>query len=172
MYDRYSAAGLEVVVKHLPNSFGLPAFGVCAVESSDLGRFLGCAGYAVRTSSAAAVQAAMLELAQTRATDLQGAREDRHEPEKRRLEARPDGHWLATPGRTPVPFVGRSVGDELESLLDRCAAGGLTDIAYVQFPAWPGISVVRAVVPEAETWHATGGCSEIGPRLRAAIENR
>jgi ribosomal protein S12 methylthiotransferase accessory factor YcaO len=172
LLDRYTAAGLDVVVKELPNSFGLPAFGVCAIDHSDLGRFLGCAGYAVRASSVSAVEAALLELAQTRSTDLQGAREDRHEPEKQRLTAKPESHWLATPGRDPLPFEDREVADDLSPLLDRCAEGGLTDVAFVRFPGWPGISVVRVVAPAAETWHITGGWSEMGPRLRAAIERR
>ena len=164
---RYRAAGLDLVVKLLPNDFGVPAIGVAAVQQADLTRHLGCAGYAVRSSSSSALDGALLELAQTRATDLQGAREDRHEPEKQRLDDRPAHHWLATPGQTQVAYEESQVPSGLDSLVDRCADVGLSDVAYVEFPGWPGVSVVRVVVPDAETWHVTGGWSSFGPRLRA-----
>jgi ribosomal protein S12 methylthiotransferase accessory factor len=165
---RYEAAGLDLVIKLLPNDFDLPAYGVAAVQEADFTRHLGCAGYAVRSSSTAALEAALLELAQTRATDLQGAREDRHEPEKQRLEQVPEHHWLATPGTRAVPYEERQTESGLDNLLARCAKAGLPDVAYVEFPGWPGISVVRLLVPEAETWHVTGGWSSFGPRLRAS----
>ncbi|WP_034274384.1 YcaO-like family protein [Haloechinothrix halophila] len=166
---RYEAAGLDLVVKLLPNDFELPAFGVAAVQQADLTRHLGCAGYAVRTSSASALDSALLELAQTRATDLQGAREDRHEVEKQRLDEAPTGHWLATPGARAVSYSEQDVEPGLDGLLARCEQAGLPDVAYVAFPAWPGISVVRVVVPDAETWHVTGGWSSLGPRLREQV---
>lgn len=167
---RYEAAGLDLVIKALPNDFDLPAFGVAAVEQADLTRHLGCAGYAVRSSSASALDSALLELAQTRATDLQGAREDRHEPEKQRLDDIPERHWLATAGKHPRPYEDRQTEVGLDSLVERCAKAGLPDVAYVEFPGWPGISVVRVLVPEAETWHVTGGWSSFGPRLRAQAD--
>jgi ribosomal protein S12 methylthiotransferase accessory factor len=166
---RYEAAGLDLVLKMLPNDFDLPAYGVAAVQEADFTRHLGCAGYAVRACSTAAVEAALLELAQTRATDLQGAREDRHEPEKQRLDHVPERHWLATPGTQPIAYQERNVESGLDSLVNHCAAAGLPDVAYVEFPGWPGISVVRVVVPDAETWHVTGGWSSFGPRLRTAV---
>jgi ribosomal protein S12 methylthiotransferase accessory factor YcaO len=162
----YRAAGLNLVVKSLPNDFGVPAIGVAAVQQADLTRHLGCAGYAVRASNSSALDGALLELAQTRATDLQGAREDRHEPEKQRLDNPPTHHWLATPGTSQVPYEESSVPSGLDSLVDRCVDAGLRDVAYVEFPGWPGVSVVRVVVPDAETWHVTGGWSGFGPRLR------
>jgi ribosomal protein S12 methylthiotransferase accessory factor YcaO len=166
---RYEEAGLDLVLKMLPNDFDLPACGVAAVQEADFTRHLGCAGYAVRSSNTAAAEAALLELAQTRATDLQGAREDRHEPEKQRLDHVPERHWLATPGTQPIAYQERNVEPGLDNLVNRCAGAGLSDVAYVEFPGWPGISVVRVVVPDSETWHVTGGWSSFGPRLRAAM---
>lgn len=165
--QRFEAAGLDIVLKMLPNDFDLPAYGVAAIAQTDLARHLGCAGYAVRTNSTAAVEAAVLELVQTRATDLQGAREDRREPEEQRLNHVPKRHWLATPGAQPVAYSERNIEHGLESLVSRCANAGLPDVAYVEFPGWPGISVVRVVVPDAETWHVTGGWSSFGPRIRS-----
>lgn len=168
LVNSYRDAGLDVIVKQLPNDYGLPAYGVAAVQQVDLTRYLACAGYAVRASSGVALESALLELAQTRATDLQGAREDRHEVEKKRLDQRPQNHWMATAGAQTVPYEPVETNPELTQLLDACALAGLPEVAYVEFPGWPGVCVVRVIVPEAETWHITGGWSELGPRLRAA----
>lgn len=162
----YESAGLDLVVKMLPNEFSFPAYGVSAVQRSGIARHLGCAGYGVRSTGAAALEAALLELAQTRATDLQGAREDRREPEKQHLEHNPEHHWLTTPGTRPIPYRPHDVEPDLDRLLERCADGGLPEAAYVEFPGWSGISVVRVLVPHAETWHVTGGWSSFGPQLR------
>lgn len=165
----YEAAGMELVIKKLPNDFGVPAYGVAAIEHAEMTRHLGCAGYAVRSSNAQALEAALLELAQTRATDLQGAREDRHEPEKQRLDTAPQHHWLASPGCDPQPYADAEITSGVDTLVARCAKAGLPDVAYVEFPGWEGLSVVRVLVPDAETWHATGGWSRFGPRVRALV---
>lgn len=170
LVQQFKYAGLDLVIKDLPNDFGLPAFGVAAVAQADFERHLACAGYAVRTSSSGALIAALLELAQTRATDLQGAREDRHELEKSRVDAVPEGHWLATPGGRDAAFAERTHSAGVVALVEACRTANLTEIAFVEFPAWPGVSVVRVLVPDAETWHATGGWSSLGPRLRSATQ--
>lgn len=174
--DRFIAAGFELVVKALPNDFGLPAFGAACMEPVTFTQVLGCAGYAARATPEEALTSALLELAQTRATDLQGAREDRSDIEKRRLPHTPSSHWLATPS-TPVSYDDASTmfpaaARQAEThASDAFKAAGLTDIAIVEFPSPPGISAVRVVVPGAETWHSTGGEASLGPRL-AKMVNR
>jgi ribosomal protein S12 methylthiotransferase accessory factor YcaO len=171
---RYTRAGLTTTIKRLPNSFGLPVYGVAAIEQVGVDEFLGCAGYGARPGEADALRSALLELAQTRATDLQGAREDRHEVEKQRLTSRPDTHWLATPSRDVVPFPGDAGQDGPAPVavpsVEHCdrvlAAAGFRDWCRVSFPAYPGVACCRVLVPGLETWHATGGVSELGPELR------
>lgn len=171
----FTGAGLRVVVKALPNDLGLPTFAAACLDQITMGEVLACAGYATRTGSDDAVTAALLELAQTRATDLQGAREDRHDIEKRRLTATPGQHWLTTPG-VPVSYpsaVGRfswrgeqsTPSQDVDHLASALAAVGLDDIAVVDFPSPEGVHAVRVLVPGAETWHATGGEGSLGPRL-------
>jgi ribosomal protein S12 methylthiotransferase accessory factor len=171
----FTDAGLRVVVKALPNDLGLPTFAAACLDQFTMGGILACAGYATRTSCDEAVTAALLELAQTRATDLQGAREDRHDVEKRRLVAAPGQHWLTTPD-TPVSYPS-SVGgfsrrrdhstpsQDVDDLMAAFAAVGLHDIAVTDFPSPDGVHAVRVVAPGAETWHATGGEGSLGPRL-------
>jgi ribosomal protein S12 methylthiotransferase accessory factor len=175
LIDRYSRAGLTVVIKALPNDFGLPAFGVACMEQVTAAHVLGCAGYAARCDAEEALVAALLELAQTRATDLQGAREDRHDIEKRRLPEVPANHWLGTPGEATRFDVAVSMFDTtqgtptLKHIVSAFARARLDDIAIVSFPAPDGIHAVRVLAPGVETWHSTGGCSRLGPRLARKI---
>jgi len=176
LVDYFANAGLSLVIKALPNDFQLPAFGVACLEQVTVGEVLGCAGYAVRCNPDDALVAALLELAQTRATDLQGAREDRHDIEKRRLPRSLANHWLATPGEA-VPY-GETVDQfapDMDRRLDRIVAAfdaaGLADIAVVEFEAPAGISAVRMLVPGAETWHSTGGFARLGPRLSGKVNH-
>lgn len=170
LVGRFVDAGLAVVVKALPNDLRLPTFGAACTEEIGISEVLGCAGYSARFDPEEAVVAALLELAQTRATDLQGAREDRHDIEKQRLPRSPASHWLLTSG-SPLPFFAvRALFDEVDEpsvdgLLGRLGAVGLTDAAVFQFDAPPGVSAVRVLVPGAETWHCTGGEASLGPRL-------
>lgn len=175
--EKFQRAGLTLVVKALPNDFGLPTFGAACLEHVTIADVLACAGYATRCDPEDALVGALLELAQTRATDLQGAREDRHEIEKRRLAALPTGHWLATPGPAVTfattrhlfaPFTREAILAQVLAAFDRA---GLPEAAAVDFPAPDGIHAVRVVVPGAETWHATGGRSRLGPRLARKINH-
>lgn len=173
--EKFQRAGLTLVIKALPNDFGLATFGAACLEHVTMAGVLACAGYTTRCDPEDALVGAILELAQTRATDLQGAREDRHEIEKRRLAALPSGHWLATPGPAVTfatacnLFAPPTGGTVLAQVLMAFDRAGLPEAATVAFPAPDGIYAVRAVVPGAETWHATGGLSHLGPRLAKKI---
>lgn len=172
LVDRFTGAGLRLTIKEIPSNIDLPTFGVAAIEEVGLDEYLGCAGYGCALTKERALRAALLELAQTRATDLQGAREDRHDVEKRRLTSFPATHWLASPGRS-VPFTeGRlqalSPAEALRSVSDRLVSAGYGSWAYVAFPQYEGIHACRVVVPGVETWHASGGWSEFGTALRSA----
>ncbi|MEV6923928.1 YcaO-like family protein [Dactylosporangium sp. NPDC051485] len=176
LVDRFSAAGLQVVVKALPNDFNLPAFGAACLEQISIAHVLGCAGYGVRGDPEEALLAALLELAQTRATDLQGAREDRHDIEKRRLPRTLNHHWLATPGEptsydTASAQFMRIPEEPLGHVLHAFESAGLADVAVVEFAAPDGIAAVRVLVPGVETWHCTGGEAMLGPRLSKKVNH-
>jgi ribosomal protein S12 methylthiotransferase accessory factor YcaO len=177
LVERFSRVGLTVVIKALPNDFALPAFGVACLEYVTASQVLGCAGYSARCDPEEALISALLELAQTRATDLQGAREDRHDIEKQRLPEIPANHWLATPGRTTpfdvvaAMFDNRQGLPALSQIISAFACAGLDDMAVVSFPAPDSIHAVRVLVPGAETWHSTGGWSKLGPRLARKVNH-
>lgn len=166
-------AGLHVTIKRLPSDVGVPTYAAAAAEASGLTEFLACAGYGTRLRHEEALMAALLELAQTRATDLQGAREDRYLPEKQRIPRLPHSHWLLDPG-PQSPFVPDDLkpGGEAGSavlLSRRLEQAGFGDWAVHWFDAPDGVHACRVVVPGLETWHATAGASHFGPELQRKL---
>jgi len=169
---RFEAIGVRVVVKYLPGDLGVPVFGAAAIEELGFDNVLAAAGFAASYDPAQAVCRALLEVAQSRATDRQGAREDCGHAEKDRHAAPPAAHWLATPGRAvafgALPWAAR-IGDRVCHYTRALTAVGLDDVLYHAFHAPAGIHVVRALVPGIETWHSTAGESRLGPRMQRAL---
>jgi ribosomal protein S12 methylthiotransferase accessory factor len=168
----FASADLQLSLKVIPNDFAITVIGAAVVEAMGFGRILGAAGYGASPDPEKAVTAAILELAQSRATDLQGAREDCGSDIKARLAVEPRRHWLASPSSRQLSYDQLSSGTTEESpaaLAHRLAQVGLRDIAVFDFDRFEGVSVVRVLVPEVETWHPTGGRSRLGFRMAEAL---
>jgi ribosomal protein S12 methylthiotransferase accessory factor len=167
-------AGLSINIKSLPNDYNLYAYGASCEESLSWDSVLASAGYCAHEQAEVALRGALLELAQTRATDLQGAREDRHEPEKQRLREALNNHWLTSESQFMDDFPNQSCSTwKRNDYLSAIKHAGLDGATYYHFPSPPGLYVVRVVVPEAETWHPLAGRARVGARMRRefAIED-
>jgi ribosomal protein S12 methylthiotransferase accessory factor YcaO len=167
--DRYRSAGLDLQIKQIPNDLDVPVFGAAAVEIMSFDNVLATAGYGINLDPERALCAALLELAQSRATDRQGAREDCVEDEKKRFCQIPSDHWLATPGTNEIPFSALNWRatrhtSALEEYLERLSMVGLCDASVVDFTTYTGLYAVRVLVPGVETWHPTAGTSRLGSR--------
>jgi ribosomal protein S12 methylthiotransferase accessory factor len=108
------------------------------------------AGYACRLSRDAALLAALLEAAQTRLTEIHGAREDVAHGD--RTAAAPLAAWCArarpTRRAAAMPDVrARSPGAGVRAVLARLARAGITGAAAVRLPVPPGVHVVKVLVP-------------------------
>lgn len=168
---RFASAGLELSVRVIASDLGVPVVGAACVERMGPMSFQCAAGYAARFELEQAVVDALLELAQSRATDRQGAREDCCNADKRRLQLDPTGrHWLFVDDRAhPFSTLAMARAD-LESIIAARSKVGLGPVLTKSFSNEFQAEVVRVLVPGIETWHATDGESGAGPRLRALIE--
>jgi ribosomal protein S12 methylthiotransferase accessory factor YcaO len=169
---RFAAIGVAITIKYIPNDLGIPVFGAAAIEQLSFDSVLATAGFAASHDSVQAVSRAILELAQSRATDRQGAREDCGRDEKGRHSTIPTNHWLATPGRAvdlaSLPW-GAIAANRIAHDAKVLAAVGLDEVLFYPFDAPAGTHVVRALVPGIETWHATAGHSRLGPRMQRVL---
>jgi len=174
LHQRFIDAGLAVRIKYLVGDMAVPVFASACYEEISFDSVLATAGFGADRDPEVALCASLLELAQSRATDLQGAREDCGVDEKSRWESNAQAHWLLAPAGTMTPFqdVRRENADaatDLQWYVARLLSVGLPRIAYVTFPRYSGIHVVRVLVPGIETWHASAGESEPGPRMRNVL---
>jgi len=166
--DRFKRVGLQLSLMHIPSPTGIPTVGAATLEQVSFDSVLATAGYASRLTMADAVVAALLELAQSRATDLQGSREDCHTTEKARMDQLPLTHWMVPTNDAAIPIEDfpDAPGDlSVTALAERMRTAGAHEVAYVEFPTYDGIRTVRVLAPGLETWHATHGHSGLGVRL-------
>jgi ribosomal protein S12 methylthiotransferase accessory factor len=132
-----------------PLDLGLPVAAAVIVDEEG-GPVPAAAGYACRLTRDGALLAALLEAAQSRATEIHGAREDVAWGD--RGAAAPLAALLAgVPARRPAAALPtlRAAGDAdaCRQLAGRLARAGLRDGAAVDLPAPGGVRVVKVIVP-------------------------
>jgi ribosomal protein S12 methylthiotransferase accessory factor YcaO len=171
MVDKFGRAGLDVEIKYLPNPSNVHVFGAVTVERMTATGVLAAAGYGASMDPLRALCGALLEVAQSRNTDRQGAREDCTDIEKARPLSVESDHWLLRRSDSAMDFRSIHKGEawRLSDLLGALEKWGLRDVAVTEFTPFEGIHVARALVPGIETWHPTGGQSKLGTSMREYV---
>jgi ribosomal protein S12 methylthiotransferase accessory factor len=135
-------------------------------------------GFGTHPDAQVAVSRALSELAQSRAVDIQGVREDLSNPgddvpaymhHVKRVEAIDRGSWfyVRTPRRRPLGEMGGAehadILDDINYMLNRLRRAGLSQVVVVDL-TMPGlrVPVVRVLAPGLESWAADH--SRIGRR--------
>lgn len=155
--DAFERSGLTLYVHLLPDVLPVFAFAAACVERIGCGGLLATAGYGVSFCPAAGALKAVLELAQSRATDLQGSREDCGQAEKARLLRLEAGHWLLRRPRRIKGFkqLSGSTPDTYASYTQMLTSLGY-QVCFFDFE-FEGLFASRAVVPGLRNWHGTAG---------------
>lgn len=162
----------------LPNDFNIPCFVATAEQQVKLGTYQRCQGAAASYDSHTALVKSLLELAQTRATDFQGAREDRTDEEKKRYNSNQKSMWIDIDTGKPVPWeaINKNANfvelEKIDDIVNRFADVGLDKIFVKWFNNYKDVWSVRVIVPGIETWHATGGEGNWGPRARIKLGDK
>jgi YcaO-like protein with predicted kinase domain len=156
--------GHDVLVRDLRCDTDVPCY-LCTLHDGVLAHF----GTAARLDAGEAVRAALQEAAQSRLTDLQGAREDLADRSTSNMGG--VDPWFLSGGNAEVVAVsgdwcGDSVGDALEELRGRLNAVTLpAPVAWIELSlSQVALTVVRAVTPGLEVWAFDP--SRLGPRAR------
>jgi YcaO-like protein with predicted kinase domain len=154
-------AGLRVLLRDLTADLGVPVV-LCVIADGALVHM----GIAAHLDPGRALRGAVLEAAQSRVTDLQGAREDLPPRDQ------PVDLWFVEPGAAPVvawPAAAAPVARDaaLATLAGRLAAlAPPVEPVYVDLDlAGIDLAVVRVIAPGLETW--AHDPSRTGPRARA-----
>jgi thioglycine synthase len=167
LVDRFANAGINLLVKNITQKdIGIPTFVASSIEwvTSDYGYF--AIGYGTHLDSRIALVRAITELSQTRALNIQGARDDLKKIQYRQNDEIYKRKWQFMPATTLThrrnekvvmfseisTYVRDDILDDIKFILGRLKNAGLKRAIIVDLTQSNiGIPVVRAIVPGLET---------------------
>jgi ribosomal protein S12 methylthiotransferase accessory factor YcaO len=169
---KFKRAGLDPVVRDMTYDLGVCSIIAAVADDSVPGLPLAHGGQGAHPNAGIAVVRALLELAQSRAVDIQGVREDilpadavvapraRDTQRVARIDRR---RWVLRQSGAVRQFRDLSsienedIADDVRLLLSRLARGGMQQVLVVPFAAPAGLAVVRVMVPGLEFWSLNRG---------------
>jgi ribosomal protein S12 methylthiotransferase accessory factor len=172
---KFKQAGISLMVKDITSDIGIPTFNASSVEwiSHDYGYL--AEGHGTHPDARIALLRAITEVSQTRAANIQGARDDlrkikysdENTDDRRAWQFMPSTKKIKFP---EVPtFFNEDILDDINLILLRLKSVGLNQVIIVNLTNPDiGIPVVRAIVPGLETFKITK--SVMGMRARACFK--
>jgi ribosomal protein S12 methylthiotransferase accessory factor YcaO len=168
MLASFWQAGLFPVVRDITSSLGIPTIFASVADETILGYPMAHSGLGAHPDARVALRRALTELAQSRCVDIQAVREDIAPPDSpadcfslhtRRISQIHRESWYLGRSKTlrnfsEIPsYSFRSVGEDLQFLLERFASADLTQVIVIDFtPQTTTHSVIRVIVPGIESW--------------------
>ena len=173
---KFKTAGIPLLIKDITSDIGIPTFNASSVEwiSHDYGYL--AEGHGTHPDARIALLRAITEVAQTRAANIQGARDDLRKIKYGQNGVTTDDKraWQFMASSRVVKFsevksyFNEDILDDINLLTTRLASVGLEKIIIVDLTnPRLGIPVVRAIVPGLETFKITK--SVMGSRARACF---
>jgi len=181
LLEKYARAGLHPVVRDITSDFGIPCVLAAVADDSVPGFPQAHAGMGAHPNASIAVTRALTELAQSRAVDIQGVREDLmpagvspHPGERhlQRVEKIHGNRWMLMQEGRQRPFcdmastVNDDIADDIRLILSRLVECGIERIIVVDLSeAGSPFTVLRVLVPGLESWALEAG--KLGSRAVA-----
>jgi ribosomal protein S12 methylthiotransferase accessory factor len=174
---KFETAGLRPVVRDITSDFGIACVIASAIDDSVPGFPQAHSGLGCHPVARIAVVRALTELAQSRAVDIQGVREDilppeatpephqRHTQRLRRIDHR---RWIlrdegpAIPLRQVRSTANEDIAEDIHLILSAFVSDGLERAIVIDLSEPGGFAVVRVIVPGLEFWIIDHG--KIGER--------
>jgi ribosomal protein S12 methylthiotransferase accessory factor YcaO len=172
LLEKFAAAGLSPIVRDITSDIGLACVVASAVDDWTPGYPQAHSGLGAHPNARIAVVRALTELAQSRAVDIQGVREDlipadavplEHERHTQRLRKVDQNRWMLNHRgpRRPTADVASVEHDDIlcdiRWILSQLRDAGIHSVIAVDLTEPGGMPVVRMVVPEFEFWMLDGG---------------
>lgn len=174
LVDKFERAGISLMVKDITSDTGIPTFNASSVEwvTHDYGYL--AEGHGTHPDARIALLRAITEVSQTRAANIQGARDDlrkikygEHNTDDRRA-------WQFMQSTRKIKFsqvktfFNEDILEDVKLILLRLKGVGLSQAVIVDLTNPDiGVPVVRAIVPGLETFKITK--SVMGMRARACF---
>ena len=174
LVEKFKKAEISLVIKDITSDIGIPTFNASSVEwvSHDYGYL--AEGHGTHPDTRIALLRAITEVSQTRAANIQGARDDLRKIHYGETNTDDRRAWQFMASKNKVgfsqiaTFFNEDILDDIKLLLSRLKAAGLKRVIIVDLTN-PEIKipVVRAIVPGLETFKITK--SVMGMRARVCF---
>ena len=162
MQDKFAKAQVEVRVRDITSDIGIPTMAAVADDVLLKDPLLLTIGIGTHTSARIAVMRALTEVAQSRLTQIHGAREDTTIAEMRKKMGyertkRINGYWFKDRGTVDYGQVSSSDTDDFKTDIENVIAAlkkqGLNRVIVVDLTREEiGVPVVRVIVPGLEVF--------------------
>ncbi len=172
--EKFKRAGISLSIKDITSDIGIPTFNASSVEwiSHDYGYL--AEGHGTHPDARIALLRAITEVSQTRAANIQGARDDLRKIRYGESNTDDRRAWQFMPSTKTTrfsdvkTFFNEDILDDIQLILSRLKSVGLGRAIVVDLTN-PEINVpvVRAIVPGLETFKITK--SVMGMRARACF---
>jgi ribosomal protein S12 methylthiotransferase accessory factor len=180
MQKKFSDAQVEVTVRDITSDIGIPTIAAVADDVLLKDPSLLTIGIGTHTSARIAVMRALTEVAQSRLTQIHGAREDTTLADMRKKMGyerakRINGYWYRNNGTVPYADIPSSDTDDFKNdignIIEALKKQGLDRVIVVDLTREEiGIPVVRVIVPGLEMFAMDPERS--GDRVKNAADHR
>ena len=179
LLDKFRIAGVEVILRDITSDFGVPTIAAVSDDLQFRDPTLLCIGMGTHLCKEIAILRALTEVAQSRATQIHGAREDTQSTHflsrvgydrakrlhKKWFSSEPTISYGDMPSYHHDDFL-----DDIHMVLDTLKDGGLDRVLVVNLTRPEiGIPVVRVIVPGLE--HYAMDPERLGDRCKRARRN-
>jgi putative methanogenesis marker protein 1 len=162
MQEKFKKAQVEVLVRDITSDIGIPTMAAVSDDVLLKDPALLTIGIGTHTSARIAVMRALTEVAQSRLTQIHGAREDTTLAELRKRMGydrakRINGYWYRDNGSVDYSSIGSSDTDDfkkdIENIIGALKKQGMDQVIIVDLTREEiGVPVVRVVVPGLEVF--------------------
>jgi thioglycine synthase len=171
LVNRFKAANISLMVKEITSDVGIPTFNAASVEWLTQNYGYLAEGTGTHPDARIALVRAITEVAQTRAANIQGARDDLRKINYVGENSEDKRSWQFMNSDRKVrlseveSYYNENILEDIKLILNHLKAVGLKKAIVVDLTVpWIGIPVVRAIVPGLETFKFTK--SVVGQRAR------
>jgi thioglycine synthase len=159
---KFEKAKIPLIIKDISSDIGIPTFNASSIEwlTHDYGYL--AEGHGTHPDARIALLRAITEVSQSRAANIQGARDDLRKIKYGHDNSDDKRAWQFTPSKNKIQFsqvrsyFNGDILDDIKLILARLQQAGLKKAIIVDLTiAEIGIPVVRAIVPGLETFKFT-----------------
>ncbi|HEX2170354.1 MAG TPA: YcaO-like family protein [Nitrososphaera sp.] len=175
LVEKFKQTGISLMVKDITSDIGIPTFNASSVEwiSHDYGYL--AEGHGTHPDARIALLRAITEVSQTRAANIQGARDDLRKIKYNDENTDDRRAWQFMRSTKKIKFsklptfFNEDILDDINLILSQLKKVGLNQVIIIDLTNRDiGIPVVRAIVPGLETFKITK--SVMGMRARSCFK--